>query len=119
MKWYVYILYPKWFRNADHNIYVEFRYAEEKQREAAKLEKNNNENVEAKHEYATASNRAPSKFIKLSMLYKQMSEKRDTLLLMDCRSADAFAESNVKFPNMINIPEEIIHKGFVTSKSAF
>lgn len=79
-------------------------------RRVAELE--NKENIEAKNAYATATSPKASPFILISSLYKQIFDKSKTILLMDCRSAEAYLDSRIRFPNMINIPEDSIRNGY-------
>lgn len=89
-----------------------FRYKEKQEllkREAE--QENNKENIEAKNAYVTAASQNANPFIMISALYKHIADKSKTVLLMDCRSAQAYLESKINFPNMINIPEESIRNG--------
>lgn len=77
------------------------------------MERQNQEKIDAKNVYVTTTNRNADLFEKLATLYQHISVKSTTVLLMDCRSAQAISQSKIKFSNMINIPEDIIHKGYV------
>lgn len=77
----------------------------------AELE-NNKESIEAKNAYVTAASQNSSPFILISTLYTHIADKSTAVLLMDCRSAQAYRESKINFPNMINIPEESIRNGY-------
>lgn len=92
---------------------LSFRYAEKEalSNRQAELE-NNKENVEAKNAYVTAASRNSSPFILISSLYKHIADKSTAVLLMDCRSAQAYLESKINFSNIINIPEESIRNGY-------
>lgn len=99
-----------WFTAFSHFLSFSFRYAEKA--EQLRLE-NDKENIEAKIAYNTAASRDASPFILISALYKHISDKSKTVLLMDCRLAEAYQESKINFSNMINIPEESIRAGYV------
>lgn len=100
-----------WFQWLNNGIFS-FRYAEKAEASKRKVEfENNKENVEVKNAYVTSTSRNSTLFIMVSSLYQQISDKSKTLLLMDCRSEQAFLESKISFSNLINIPEELIDRG--------
>lgn len=95
------------------------RYADklaEKMRKAAELEQQNKVHVEVKNVCVTTTSRDTSLFILISSLYKHIYDKSGTLLLIDCRSAQAYYDSKIRFSNMINVAEEIIQKGLSADK---
>lgn len=44
-------------------------------------------------------------------LYEFISNPNTSLLILDCRSAEEFEASKLLYKNLLNVPEEIIHKG--------
>lgn len=52
-----------------------------------------------------------SKSIECGELYKLMSDKSVSMLIMDCRLSEDFNASQLKYKNLLNVPEEIIKKG--------
>lgn len=44
-------------------------------------------------------------------LYEFISNPNSSLLILDCRSAEEFEASKLFYKNLLNVPEEIIHKG--------
>lgn len=93
---------------ANNNSFV-YRYEEKRikfqqQQKIADANKENviNENVDAQN----------STFIKCPQLHKRISDGKEKILLLDCRSNSDFQQSKIKFDHTINIPGDVIQNGY-------